>query len=108
LVGVTLHKASISPELRAALERRGVDWLRVLLAQTGVGVGAAVNVEDRRTATRAEVEDWLREIAADDTAKQENRHAQMLSIAYWTLGIAVVAAVAGILAAWPVVREWLK
>jgi hypothetical protein len=39
-------------------------------------------------------------------AKEESRRAQIIRAARWTLAVAVVAAFAGIVAAWPVVQGW--
>jgi hypothetical protein len=106
---VTLHKANISPELRAALDRRGVDSVRVLLVQSGIGPSSAVYIDSVQTsASRAEVEDWLREMRAAAEAEQAKRHDQMMRVANRTLIIAVVAAIAGIVAAWPIVKGWLN
>jgi hypothetical protein len=40
-------------------------------------------------------------------AEEARRHGQLYRIAKWTLLIAIIAAVAGLIAAWPVVEPWL-
>jgi hypothetical protein len=64
----------------------------------GTGRAAALNLGDVH-ASRAEMEEWLAEIGAAAEAKQELRHAQIMSVAYWILAVAVVAAVASVVAA---------
>ena len=109
-LGAAAQQDMITPELRAALERRGVDSVRALLVQaTGPGPQASVYVDSViTTVPRADVEEWLVEIAGAVKAKDEIRHAQIIRMARWTFAVAVVAAVAGIVAAWPVVRGWLR
>jgi hypothetical protein len=100
----------ITPELRAALEHRGPDTMRAILSQTAPGPAATVYVDsDVQGVPRADVEAWLVEIdAAAKAAKEERRHAQIIRVACWTLAVAAAAAVAGIVAAWPVVQGWLS
>jgi hypothetical protein len=100
----------ITPEIRAALERRGPDTMRAILIQTAPSPAATVYVDSVvQSVSRADVEAWLVEIdAAAAKAKEERRHAQIIRAARWTLAVAVMAAIVGIVVAWPVVQGWLR
>lgn len=105
----------IPTHIRAEFERRGVDSIRALLVsmtssgQTGgssanalVGLGSGID------AARWQMEDWLQEMDAAAQARQEERHAQVIRVSYCTLAVAVLAAAAGIVAAWPVLKAWIR
>lgn len=95
----------LDPAVRRDLERRGVDSVRDLLRSTrGTTPDSPVPVpllDGGIQILRGHVEMWLIEIDAAAKAKEESR-------ARWTFAVAVVAAVASIIAAWPVVQEWLR
>lgn len=102
----------LDPLTRRELERRGVANVRLLLIPeiSGSHPNALVllHAPGVPNPLRGDVEDWLRDAELAEKAEQDHRHRQVIGTAYWTLGIAVVAAIAGIIAAWPVVKEWLK
>jgi hypothetical protein len=47
---------------------------------------------------------WLRE----QDRNREAREAQMARYGWWTLWVGVIAAIAASIAAWPVIREWIR
>lgn len=103
---------TLDPSTRRELERRGAANVRSLLIPEVSGSNPNALVPLYATGVldplRRDVEDWLRDTELAEKAEQDHRHRQVISTAYWTLGVAVIAAVAGIIAAWPVVKEWLK
>lgn len=88
----------------AELEGRGVAAVAAFLA--GDGVGAGRNAEFRlfipdsvTNPTRGCIEDWLGRKEATVAARETFRFHCIFSPA-------LIAAIAGVIAAWPVVRSW--
>jgi len=99
-----IKRANIAPHVREGLETRGVETVRVLLVTSaGPGLGSIVEgLTDTqgKWVSRADAEAWLNEQKAieDHTARQR----QTLMLRWTGAGVvaAVIAAVAGIIAAW--------
>jgi hypothetical protein len=75
----------LTPEQRAELEHHGAPSIRLKLTQYGVGRGAAISGFKCGDITRGDIEDWLAEKNAEETAQQS-------AILRW----AMIAGVAGI------------
>jgi hypothetical protein len=94
------------PESRwdAELERRGVAAVAAALVRDGVGAGRGAKfrlfVPDLPNPSRGYVEDWLGRTEARAAARETKRFHCIL----WP---SVIGAGTGIIAVWPVVRDWL-
>jgi hypothetical protein len=86
----------------AELDHRGVAAIAAALSGGGVGRGAEFRlfVSDLANPSRAYVEDWLGRKEARATLRETRR----FHCIFWP---SLVAAGASIVAAWPVLRDWL-
>jgi hypothetical protein len=75
----------LTPEQRAELEHLGAAYIRLKLTQYAVGPGASLSGFRCGDITRGDIEDWLAEKSAEETAQQS-------AILRW----AMIAGVAGI------------
>jgi hypothetical protein len=84
------------------LERLGPENVRIRVVQHDAGsAGAIRGLGTELAVTKGFAEDWLRYRDQKEGSKAFRR--------FWiTTGVALVSAIAAIIAAWPVVRDWLK
>jgi hypothetical protein len=75
---------------------------------TAPGAEVGLSMQGVPNPNRAQVEHWLRqqEIAGDREAA--NRHSQIFTLSFWGVIFAGIAAGASLVAAWPVIKEWLR
>jgi anti-sigma factor RsiW len=96
----------LHPRTRQELDRRGPVNVRAILDNpewTGAGQNAEVrlHVAGVPNPERAQVELWLRE-------KEQAANRNVVWIAVLTLIFAGIGAAGSVIAAWPIVKEWLK
>jgi len=96
----------LHPRTRHELDRRGAANIRAILDNpewTGAGQNAEVNlrVAGVPNPERAQVELWLRE-------KEQAANRNAVWIAVLTLIFAGIGAAGSVIAAWPIVKGWLK
>ncbi|MGA7678689.1 MAG: hypothetical protein WCA54_00785 [Pseudolabrys sp.] len=94
----------LTAEERAALDAIGdPEIVRLRLLQSGGGPGALIPgfPPVQRGITRSHIEQWLIEKNKAAIALEGSRYRKVL---WWT----VAAAVAAIIAAWPVVEPWIR
>jgi anti-sigma factor RsiW len=96
----------LHPRTRQELDRRGAANIRAILDNpewTGTGQNAEVNlrVAGVPNPERAQVELWLRE-------KEQAANRNVVWIAVLTLIFAGIGAAGSVIAAWPIVKGWLK
>ena len=92
----------------AALESIGRDMVRIRLKDTPAGRSAVFLLPDRLSCTRGYVEDWLRRGDAERKTLEVGQRRDVFWIAVLTIALGIVAAVAVVVTAWPVVRDWIK
>ena len=97
---------SLHPLTRQELERRGPSNVRALINEpqwVGVGQNAEIKLHAPGVPNpeRAQVEEWLR--GKERTANRNN-----ILVAVLTLIFAAVGAIGSVIAAWPVLQEWMK
>jgi hypothetical protein len=93
---------------RSILDAMDVHIVRIRLAQSDGGSNADVKGLGTEHITKGDVEKWLREKEAALAREDRHRHGTLLA---WTVVAAlagIVAAIGGAIAAWPIVKEWLK
>ena len=90
-------------EWTAQLDRRGLTSVVVALSKVGAGRGAEFPLltGDVPNPSRGFVEDWISHKEAEAAATETRR--------FWCIFVAaVLAVVVGVIAAWPVLRDWIK
>jgi hypothetical protein len=92
----------------AALESMGRDTVRVRLKDTPADRSAAFLLPGRLICKRGYAEDWLRRGDAERKAPEARQHRDTFWITVLTVALGIVAAVAAVVTAWPVVRGWIK
>ena len=92
----------LTAEERAALDALDPEIVRMRLLESGTGPGASLpGFNVKGGITRSNIEEWLIEKHKEAAALERSRYRRVL---LWT----VVAAVAAIIAAWPVVEPWIR
>ena len=87
---------TIDPDNRKMFERMGTDAVRIDLLRSFEGNERI----PRGTTARQEAVDWLSEQDCKQR-RRETRH-------YWVIvGLTAIAAIAGCIAAWPIIEGWL-
>lgn len=84
-----------------ALEKLGAQNVAIRLAQTGGGSASDIGGIGTTSITRGFIEDWLR---IKQVEKDELETRRYRFVIFW----AFIAAVAGVIAAWPIVKEMWK
>jgi hypothetical protein len=100
--------AAMAARWRGVLDAMGVHIVRVRFAQSHGGSNAVISGLGTEQITKGFVEQWLREKEAAIAREEERRHGTLLT---WTVAAAlagIVAAIGGVIAAWPIVHEWQK
>jgi hypothetical protein len=92
----------LTPEQRAELERQGAASIRFKLMQHGAGRGASISGFKCGDITRGDIEDWLAEKNAEETA-QQSAILRWARIAGWAGIVSVVLTAIGI-----VISIWLS
>jgi hypothetical protein len=92
----------------AALESMGRDTVRIRLNNMPADRSAAFKLPGRRSCKRGSAEDWLGRGDAKEKALESRRHRDAFWIRVLTVALGIVAAVAAVVTAWPVVRDWIK
>jgi len=81
---------AIMPENRKKFESQGVALTRLYLQ---------MGITDRRE--NIDAQHWL--------AEQDRKNLRQVNRRYWwMLGFTIIAAVTGSIAAWPIIKEWLR
>ena len=100
----------MTAEERAALDALDPEIVRLRLLERGGGPGASIpgfKVQGG-CITRSDIEDWLIEKHFEATALERSRYRKVLG---WTVAgvfVALAAAVAAVISAWPVVEPWIR
>jgi len=92
----------------AALESMGRDTVRIRLNNMPADRSAAFKLPGQRSCQRGYAEDWLGRGDAKEKALEARQHRDSLWITVLSVALGIVAAVAVVVAAWPVVRGWIK
>jgi hypothetical protein len=85
----------LTPEQRAELEHLGAPYIRLKLTQYGSGRGASISGFKCGDITRGDIEDWLAEKSAEETA-QQSAILRWARIAGWAAIASVILAAIGI------------
>jgi hypothetical protein len=91
-----------------ALESIGREMVRIRLKDTPAGRSATFLLPGQLSCTRGYAEDWLGRGDAKGKALEARQHRDSFWITVLTVALGIVAAVAVAVAAWPVVRGWIK
>jgi hypothetical protein len=91
-----------------ALESIGCDMVRIRLKDTPAGRSTIFLLPGRLSCTRGYVEDWLRRGEAERKSLEVGQRRDVFWIPVLTVALGIVAAVAAVVTAWPVVRDWIK
>jgi hypothetical protein len=91
-----------------ALESIGRDMVRIRLKDTPAGRSTIFLLPGRLSCTRGSVEDWLRRRDAEGKALEVGQRRDVFWITVLTVALGIVAAVAVVVTAWPVVRGWIS
>ncbi len=92
----------------AALESMGRDTVKVRLNNMPADRSAAFKLPGQRSCKRGYAEDWLGRGDAKEKALEARQHRDAFWIRVLTVALGIVAAVAVVVTAWPVVRGWIK
>ena len=92
----------------AALESMGRDTVRVRLKDTPVDRSAAFKLPGRLICQRGYAEDWLGRGDVKEKALETRLHRDSFWITVLTVAFGIAAAVAVVVNAWPVVRDWIN
>ena len=92
----------------AALESMGRDTVRIRLNNMPADRSAAFKLPGQRSCKRGYAEDWLGRGDAKEKALEARQHRDSFWITVLTVALGIVAAVAVVVTAWPVVRDWIK
>jgi hypothetical protein len=92
----------------AALESMGRDTVRIRLNNMPADRSAAFKLPGQRSCTRGYAEGWLRRGDAERKALEVGQRRDVFWITVLTVAPGTVAAVAVVVAAWPVVRRWIS
>jgi hypothetical protein len=92
----------------AALESMGRDTVKVRLNNIPADRSATFKLPGQRSCKRGFAEDWLGRGDAVRKAREAQRHRLVFWITVATDVVGIVAAVAVVFTAWPVVRGWIK
>ena len=91
-----------------ALESIGREMVRIRSKDTPAGRSAVFLLPGRLSCTRGYAEDWLGRGDAKEKALEVGQHRDVFWITVLTVALGIVAAVAAVVTAWPVVRGWIK
>jgi hypothetical protein len=92
----------------AALETIGRDAVRVRLNHMPADRSATFKLPGQRSCKRGYAEDWLGRGDAKQKAVEARQHFDTFWIKVLTVALGIAAAVAAVVTAWPVVRDWIN
>ena len=92
----------------AALESMGRVTVRIRLNNMPADRSAAFKLPGQRSYKREYAEDWLGRGDAKEKALEARQHRDAFWITALTAALGIVAAVAAVVTAWPVMRDWIK
>jgi hypothetical protein len=92
----------------AALESMGRDTVRVRLNHMPADRSAPFKLPGQPSCKRGYAEDWLGRCEAKGKVLEARRHRDVFWITVITVAVGLVAAVAAVATAWPVVLDWIN
>jgi hypothetical protein len=92
----------------AALESMGRDTVRIRLNNMPADRSAAFRLPGQRSCKRGYAEDWLGRRDAEQKALEARQRRDTFWITVLAIALGIVAAVAAVVTAWPLIHDWMK